>query len=334
MFCEDDFSKNSRKKLRDRTVGLGDHFIGRSSVFHSIVRKIKTVGPRACPVIIKGETGTGKELVARQIHSESPRRGRAFMPVDCTSLTGQLFESQLFGHTKGAFTGATSDTLGFFRAAEGGTIFLDEIEELGPGLQSKLLRVLQDCCVNPVGSTKVYHINVRTLCATNKNLRSMVLEGQFRADLYYRLNVVTIEIPPLRKRKEDIIPLSEYFLSKQSELYAEPEKVLMPSAVKVLVGYSWPGNVRELANSMERAFVMSTTEKIEAKDLPAEIFSADILPANEQSVPTLDEVTKELVLRALKTTSGRKMAASRLLGIDHRKLNRLLARFGLHPCYR
>jgi transcriptional regulator with PAS, ATPase and Fis domain len=176
---------------------------------------IETVAARKCSVIITGETGVGKEMVARQIHNASNRANKVFVPVDCTTLTGQLFESQLFGHVKGAFTGAVDNTLGFFRAAEGGTIFLDEISEIPMELQAKLLRVLQQSCVVPLGSTKSYPIDIRVLCATNCNLYEMVREGTFRSDLYYRLNVINLEVPPLRQRKEDILPLAEYFLESQ-----------------------------------------------------------------------------------------------------------------------
>ena len=322
------------ESTRNRSRQLSECFVGQSSLFRSLINKIKTVAPRQCPVIIIGETGTGKEMVARQIHAYSRRAEYVFMPVDCTALTGQLFESQLFGHLKGSFTGATHDTLGFFRAADGGTIFLDEIEELSPGLQAKLLRVLQESGVTPVGSTKSYAVNVRVICAANRNLQKMVREGTFRTDLYFRLNVVTLEVPPLRERKEDIVILAEYFLNKQARLYNEPTKSLLPSAVKALTSYRWPGNVRELANVMERAFVMSPSNQIGASELPTEIFCTDILPPQEHSFPTLDEVTKRLVLRALETAMGHKMAAARLLSIDHRRLNRLIAKFELWPSYK
>lgn len=319
--------------MRKQSGRLSEHFVGQSSLFHSVIKSIKTVAPRECPIIIIGETGTGKEIVARQIHAYSYRASNAFMPVDCSALTGQLFESQLFGHMKGSFTGAISNTLGFFRAADGGTVFLDEIEEFSSDLQAKLLRVLQESCVTPVGSTKSYPVNVRVICATNRNLRQMVHDGMFRADLYFRLNVVTLEIPPLRERKEDIVILAEYFLNKQAQLYNEPPKTLMPSAVKVLTRYSWPGNVRELANVMERAFVMSPSNQIGASEIPSEILAADILPQQQHQFPTIDEVEKKLVVRALEATKGHKMAAAKLLRIDHRKLNRLIAKFNLWPSY-
>ena len=227
-----------------------DKFIGASSAFVSIVETIQAVASRRCSVVIAGETGTGKEMVARQLHLASDRTKGVFVPVDCTTLTGQLFESQLFGHVKGAFTGAIDNTLGFFRAANGGTIFLDEISEIPLDLQAKLLRVLQENAFTPLGSTKSYPVDARVLCATNRDLREMVRQGTFRADLYYRLNVVTVEIPPLRQRKDDIMILAEYFLERQSQFYNEPVKILSPDAKKLLVNYTWPGNISELANGV------------------------------------------------------------------------------------
>jgi transcriptional regulator with PAS, ATPase and Fis domain len=217
----------------------------------------------------------GKEMVAQKIHYASDRADKVFVPVDCTTLTGHLFESQLFGHAKGAFTGAVDNTLGFFRAADGGTIFLDEISEMPTELQAKLLRVLQDSTVTPLGSTKSYPIDVRVLCATNRNLRELVEEGTFRSDLYYRLNVITLDVPPLRQRKEDILSLAEYFLANQSSFYNEPSKVLSADAKKLLLNHAWPGNIRELANAMERAYVLTIGQEIQPAVLPFEIIVAD-----------------------------------------------------------
>ena len=315
-----------------RQSGLAnDYLIWQPSILLSIIQTIKTVALRDCPVVILGETGTAKEMVARQIHVHSSRAENIFVPVDCAALAGQIFESQLFGHMKGASTGVSCDSLGFFRAANGGTIFLDEIQELSPILQAKLLRVLQESCVTPVGSTKSYPVNVRIICATNRDLSQLVRDGSFRADLYFHLNVATLELPPLRERKEDIIILANYFLNVQAALYSEPPKTLTPSAMKVLTGYSWPGNVRELAYVMERAFVMSCSNKIKASELPMGILATGILPQQEHQFPTMDEVNKKLVVRALEATKGHKMATAKLLGIDHRKLNRLITKFSLQP---
>ena len=305
--------------------------LGQSPAFVSIFETIEAVAARECSMIIVGETGAGKEMVARKIHDCSSRANNVFVPVDCTTLTGQLFESQLFGHTKGAFTGAVSDTLGFFRAANGGTIFLDEISEIPLDLQAKLLRVLQENTVTPIGSVKPYPIDIRVLCASNCNLRQYVDDGKFRSDLYYRLNVVTLEVPPLRKRKEDILPLAEYFLAQQSEFYNEPSKILRDDVKKLLENYSWPGNVRQLANVMERAYVLTALDKITPASMPTEIIIAPACQEDELRLPTLNEAKRNLIIQALETTKGRKMAAARILGLERRKLNRLIEKLDITP---
>ncbi|MFH1614691.1 MAG: sigma-54 dependent transcriptional regulator [Planctomycetota bacterium] len=304
-------------------------FIGRSAAFYTIMETIQTVASRRCSIMITGETGTGKEIIARWIHANSPRHKSVFVPVDCSSLTGQLFESQLFGHVKGAFTGAYTDTIGFFRAANHGTIFLDEIGELSFDLQAKLLRVLQDSCVTPVGSTQSHKVDVRVLCATNRDLKTMLNKGSFRADLYYRLNVVTLEVPPLRERKEDILVLANHFLKAQAEFYGEPAKKLHSETEKLLVNYSWPGNVRELANVIEHAYVFSQGLEIKPEVLPLEISVIGAAVSEAQVFPTLNEVKKKLILQALKRTNGRKIAAAKLLGIERRALNRLIEKFNI-----
>ena len=322
-------SGGSRNARLSFTVYGGQRFIGSSSAFHSIVDMISAIAARRCPVIVTGETGVGKEMVARQIHLASERAKKIFVPVDCTTLTGQLFESQLFGHTKGAFTGAVDHTLGFFRAADGGTIFLDEISEIPLELQAKLLRVLQENKVTPLGSVKSYPIDVRVLCATNRDLKEMVKEKTFRADLYYRLNVVNLEVPPLRQRKDDIILLAEYFLANQSEFYNEPSKKLSQSAIELLLKYHWPGNVRELANAMERAYVLTDSEEIKPAALPVELIIADSTQYPQHELPTLDDVKRKIVIRTLEYTGGRKIAAANILGIERRSLNRLIEKFDI-----
>jgi len=303
--------------------------VGTSVAFSSILETINAVASRQCSMIISGETGAGKEMVARRIHNCSDRANKIFVPVDCTTLTGQLFESQLFGHVKGAFTGAVSDTLGFFRAADGGTIFLDEISEIPLDLQAKLLRVLQESKVTPLGSVKSHSINVRVLCATNRDLKQMVAENKFRADLYYRLNVVAVHVPPLRERPEDILSLAEYFLIRQSELYSESYKVLSDEVKKLLVEYSWPGNVRELANVMERAYVLTSTDIVTPESLPTEILVAVPAERGEARLPTLDEAQRKVILQALNASGGRKIAAAKILGLERRKLNRLLYKYNI-----
>jgi len=323
--ADDDISSSGTPlQHADRT-----DFIGVSSAFASVLEMIQTVATRKCSIIITGETGTGKEMVARRIHACSNRKSKVFVPVDCTTLTGQLFESQLFGHVKGAFTGAIDSTLGFFRAADGGTVFLDEISEIPLELQAKLLRVLQESAVTPVGSTKSYPIDVRMLCATNSDLGKLVREDKFRADLYYRLNVVNLEIAPLRQRREDILPLARYFLDNQSDFYDEPAKKLDPKTEHILLSYSWPGNVRELANAMERAYVLSSDGRIRPPVLPPEILMADYSTGPRSQLLTLDAVKRKLISDTLKLTSGRKMAAAKILGVERRRLNRMITKLDI-----
>lgn len=308
---------------------INTDFIGKSPAFNSVFEMIKAIATRRCSIIITGETGVGKEMVAREIHYSSDRSEKVFVPVDCATLTGQLFESQLFGHVKGAFTGAVDNTLGFFRAADGGTIFLDEISEIPLELQAKLLRTLQQNFVTPLGSTKSYPIDVRVLCATNRNLGEMLKEGTFRSDLYYRLNVVNIEVPPLRRRKEDILPLAEHFLANQAAFYEEPRKVLNAAAKKLLVNYAWPGNVRELANAIERSYVLTIGQEIQPAALPFEIIIDDSAPYPKHELPTIDEVKRKIIIQTLEFTRGRKLAAAKILGIERRKLNRLIEKLNI-----
>lgn len=301
-----------------------DTIIGCSYGFTSLLDMVRSVASRKCCITLTGETGTGKEMLARKIHQQSNRNQQVFVPVDCTTLTGQLFESQLFGHVKGAFTGASDNTLGFFRAADGGTIFLDEVSEIPLELQAKLLRVLQQGVVTPLGSTQSYPIDVRVICATNRDLSQMVAQNDFRADLYYRLNVVTLQIPPLRQRPEDILPLAMHFLRKLSAFYDEPAKVLSAGAERILTEYPWPGNVRQLANAMERAYVLTTGATIETEALPPEIMIEKNTAAGKSSLLTLEQTQQRLVTEALSRTKGKKTAAAKILGIDRRRLDRII----------
>jgi transcriptional regulator with PAS, ATPase and Fis domain len=305
------------------------NLVGSSQLFTGLLETLESVACRHCCVIITGETGTGKEMVARKIHHSSQRSNMPFIPVDCTTLTGQLFESQLFGHVKGAFTGAIHDTLGFFRAADGGTIFLDEISEIPLDLQAKMLRVLQEGTVTPVGSTQSHPIDVRVLCAANRDLKEMVAKNEFRADLYYRINVVNLEIPPLRERAEDILPLASHFLANQAHFYDEPSKKLSAQAERLLLRYHWPGNVREIANAMERAYVLSVEEVVEASVLPKEVLMAAYTAGANGPLPTLDDAKSKLIADALRVTGGRKVAAAKILGIDRRRLNRLIEKLNV-----
>src|SRR6476659_7551043 len=223
--------------------------------FHS---QVELIAPRSATVLIEGETGVGKEVAARRIHALSPRAGQSFVPVDCTVFSTELMESQLFGHVKGAFTGAVAAALGFVRCADRGTLFLDEIGELPLAVQAKLLRCIQERTVVPVGGVEPIPVDLRIIAATHRDLAAMVREGRFRQDLYFRLNVVRLKIPPLRERRDEILPLARHFVDDIACAYDEPLKVLSPSAEDALIRYEWPGNVRELRNAIERAFLFCT----------------------------------------------------------------------------
>jgi two-component system response regulator HydG len=334
MRSEDEPFLPHTKKARLNFDKLKPGFVGQSQAYESLSEIIKIIAQRECSITIIGETGTGKEVVARRIHEQSRRADGPFVPVDCTTLTGQLFESQLFGHVKGAFTGAISDTLGFFRAADGGTILLDEVGELESNLQAKLLRVLQDSCVVPVGTTRTYQVDVRIISATNQDLKDMVRKGAFRADLYFRLNTVQLTIPPLRERKEDILILANHFLQRQAELYDEPGKKLSKRSERVLLSYDWPGNVREIANVIENAYVMSESDVIDLESLPSNVFHGECLQDISGKVKSLDEAKKSAIIDALSAAKGRKTLAAQKLGIGYRRLVRLMDKYSLKPNYK
>jgi len=285
------------------------------------------LAPRRSTVMILGETGSGKEMLARYIHSNSPRAEKPFIPVDCSSLSDTLFESELFGHVKGAFTGATRDSLGFIRAADGGSLFLDEIGELTLHLQAKLLRVLQEKCVVPVGDFRARPVDIRVISATNKQLDGMVREGAFRQDLFFRLNVVVLKLPPLRERRADIIPLAEHFLKTQADLYGESVKHLAPQTISLLQEYGWPGNVRELANVMEHAHVIAAGSQVTLEDLPPRLQAAGGVDAPEDL--SLQDIERCTIAKALKKMNFNKAAAARLLGINIQRLNRRIIRLNI-----
>jgi len=281
--------------------------------------------------MIHGQTGTGKELVARQIHALSLRSAGPFVPVDCTTLTDSLAESQLFGHVKGAFTGADKPTLGFFRAANGGTLFLDEVGELPLRIQAKLLRCLQDGAVVPLGGTEQVPVNVRVLAATHRNLKEMVRRGEFREDLYFRLNVVRMTVPSLRERREDIESLAGHFLAQQAEFYQEPCKTLSPETLAALKAYSWPGNVRELANAIESACALATETVLKITDLPETIQAAvtELPTFDLEEVIPLAEAERRLISKALRVTNGNQAKAADMLQIERRRLYRKVEQYGL-----
>jgi transcriptional regulator with PAS, ATPase and Fis domain len=273
--------------------------------------------------MIRGETGSGKEMLARHIHALSERAGQPFIPVDCSAMTDTLFESQLFGHLRGAFTGAVRESLGFIRAADTGSLFLDEIGELSLPLQAKLLRVIQERAVVPVGDTRPRPVDIRIICATHRDLPQMVREGTFRQDLYFRLNVIVLTMPPLRERASDIIPLAEHFLATQASLYDEQPKTLTPEAAAMLLSYDWPGNVRELANVIEHAHVLAPGQAIRPEDLPERLtrsFARGVSGVGSDLL--LRDVERRTIAEALRRTDYCKAAASRLLGINVQRLTR------------
>jgi len=302
--------------------------IGQSGVVTAVKEIAASIASRRSTIMILGETGSGKEMLARHIHNLSDRTAEPFVPVDCSSLADSLFESELFGHVRGAFTGAVRDSLGFIRAANRGTLFLDEIGELSIPMQSKLLRVIQERYVVPVGDTRPHHVDVRVVCATHRNISDMVRDGSFRQDLFFRLNVVVLHMPPLRERPIDVLPLAQHFLRAQADLYSEPAKSLSPEAADVLQAYPWPGNVRELANVIEHAHVLAATNLIEVADLPERLRVGSLDAARGGDLYLLD-IERRTIAEALRRADFNKAAASRMLGINIQKLNRRIERLGI-----
>jgi DNA-binding NtrC family response regulator len=327
------FLRGEVNTLRER---LGEELavtelVGNSVPMQRVKDIIAKVAVTDSPVLIEGESGTGKELVAAAIHRLSPRGKGPFIPVNCSAIPEDLLESEFFGHVRGAFSGAIADTLGLFRGANDGTIFLDEIAELSPGLQVKLLRVLQEMQVRPVGSTKAYSVDVRVIAATNRDLDRAIAEGKFRQDLYYRLNVVRITLPSLRARHDDVAPLVNHFLRRFNRRFRREIRGITPDALSALQGYDFPGNVRELENLIERAFAMGAREQITLADLPSLTsgHAAPVATSSGGAIPQLAEVEKELILRALAHYSDDKEAAARALGISRRTIYRRLKEYGM-----
>jgi len=287
-------------------------------VFRSIVKAIST----SATVLISGESGTGKELVARAIHYHSPRAGSPFVPVNCGAIPEELLESELFGHVKGAFTGALETRAGFFQTADGGTIFLDEISETGLSMQVKLLRVLQDKEVCMVGSTRPRKVDVRILASTNKDLTALVKKGIFRDDLFFRINVITIDLPPLRERGEDLLLLIHHFTARFAEELGKSVPQFSDQALQVLRNYHWPGNVRELENVIQRLVVMTDESLIEVPDLPSLMRFSALREAGFHR--TLAEVEEEYIRNVLASVNGNKTRAAKILGIDRKTLREKL----------
>jgi two-component system, NtrC family, response regulator HydG len=318
---------------------LGDRFdfsaiIGRSPKMKKLLETVAMVAPTEATVLIQGESGTGKELIAKAIHQNSPRKDSPLIKVNCAALPETLLESELFGHEKGAFTGAVGARKGRFQLAHQGTIFLDEIGEMPIALQSKILRVLQEREFEPIGSSKTIRVNTRIVTATNKNLPEEIGAGRFREDLYYRINVVSITAPALRERREDIPLLADCFLKRHAEKNQRPVKGFTPKAMDLLMRYNWPGNVRELENVIERSVIMARGQSITAQEFPSILKTTDlkgIESENEKgSGKSLKEVEKEMILRTLEETGGNRTHCARILDISRRTLQLKLKEYGVN----
>jgi len=304
--------------------------IGQSEPMKKIEEVMRKVSPTDTTVLISGESGTGKEIVARAIHRHSSRKDKPFVVVDCGSLVENLFESELFGHVKGSFTGAAATKYGRLELANGGTVFFDEIGNISMNVQMKLLRVLQEREITKVGSAQVIKVDVRVVAATNRDLQKAVQAGTFREDLFYRLSVVPITLPPLRERRDDIPPLANYFLKKYNQKRKKNVRAISAQAMKALVGHDWPGNVRELENAIERAVVLTENDTIEPSDLLYYGLNAATPPKSDVDRPRrLADVEKEHIVRTLKVFNGHKGKTAKWLGIDRKTLRSKLRRYAI-----
>lgn len=343
-FVNEDLLQTIKNALRQRELfqenrslrrELDKHYsfseiIGNSASLQAVFRLIEKVASTTANILIQGESGTGKELVARAIHFQSQRSGKPFVAINCGALPESLLESELFGHTKGSFTGATSDKKGLFRAADGGTLFLDEVGEIPIPLQVKLLRALQEHEVTPIGATVPIKFDARIVAATNRNLEEEVAKGNFREDLFYRLNVIEVFLPPLRERREDIPLLVKHFIGKIANEQNSSEKTVTKDAMSALINYHWQGNIRELQNAVERAFILSGNE-IDLESLPPKVrgnsnHGFEIRDPDGLN-PTLEEVERRYVLEILKNVNQDKSLAANILGIDLSTLYRKLKRY-------
>ncbi len=317
---EENISLRQQIKEKFRFEGI----IAKSSKMLKIFELIKTIAPTNATVLIAGETGTGKEIVARAIHHQSKRRSKPFIATSCAALAESLLESELFGHEKGSFTGAVERKKGKFEAADKGTLFLDEIGEINTNTQIHLLRSLEERKITRIGSNEEIPVDVRVITATNKDLRNMVLEGKFREDLYYRLKVVTINIPPLKERREDILPLAEHFLKRYADENGKDIVKFSSGVIEFMLNYSWPGNVRELENMVEHGVILSKSSAITMAELPQDIIHPTI-----QKEKTIEAITKHHILNVLEETKGNISKASNILGIRRMTLYNKLKKYNV-----
>jgi len=338
--------RRTLRRAMSKAVDRGE-IVGRSDVMQEVFRLIEQVAPARSTVLITGESGTGKELIAKAIHEASPRVGKPFVTVNSSNIPSELLESELFGHTRGAFTGAVAAKKGLFEVADGGSIFLDEIGDIPPETQVRLLRVIQEREFTPLGDTTPRRVDVRIIAATNIDLREAVRQGSFREDLYYRLAVVPIELPPLRDRREDVLPLAQHFIGKYNEENGRHvSEQIAPEVLALLEAYSWPGNVRELENAIERAVVIAPGDQVSRECLRPEIADPQAVIATSQAgssfaavqdigrgVNFYDEVRRfeiDLIRRALEQTSGHQSRAARLLGMNATTLNSKIKTYNIN----
>ena len=326
-----------RDENRELRAELGqryefDNMVGRSDAMREIFATVERVAPTRATVLMCGESGVGKDLIARAIHHHSPRDGRPFVKINCTALPENLMESELFGYEKGAFTGANTTKPGKFEQADTGTVFLDEIGDVPASVQVKLLRILQEREFERLGSNKTRHIDVRVLAATNVDLRAALEQGTFREDLYYRLNVLPINIPPLRERKEDIPFLAEHFVKKLKNDLGTPVQSISEAAIQRLLEYHWPGNVRELENVLERSMVLASGSILEAGDIKLDLAPKARIASTDNFLPegmTLDDYERSIIREALHRANGNKSQAARLLGLTRNALRYRLSQMGI-----
>ncbi len=310
-----------KEQVASRSKGK---LIGQSSAMRKVFALIDQVSKAQANVLVTGDSGTGKEMVARAIHENGPRKNKSFVAINCAAIPAELLESELFGHAKGSFTGAVANRKGLFEEAEGGTIFLDEIGDMDMSLQAKLLRVIQEKSIRAVGENRDRPINVRIICATHKNLKDSIKQGSFREDLYYRLSVIPIHIPPLKERREDIPMLAQHFLTKYKNENQAKASSFSTEAIRRLSSAPWDGNVRELENIIERVVVLSNKEVIDSDDLPLnqEISVDEFFANSTDDLPTIDELEKRYIRLVLDRTEGKKEKAAQILGINRRTLYR------------
>ncbi|MEX0891015.1 MAG: sigma-54 dependent transcriptional regulator [Gemmatimonadota bacterium] len=321
-----------KKEIRRRDPAAAGRPTGTSRTFVDVLQLAEMVAPTDSTVLITGESGTGKEVLARYIHRLSEREDGPYVSINCGALPENLLESELFGHVKGSFTGAVRDKQGLLEAARGGTFFLDEVAEMSPQLQVKLLRAIQEREIVAVGSTEVRQIDVRIIAATNRDLDHEIRAGTFRSDLYYRLNVITLHLPPLREREEDVQLLAERFLGRLAEHHARAGLRVTPEAMALLRAYDWPGNVRELENALERAVIVTDGDVIDVDALPGRVrepAAAPLVTENTPANPTLEIIERAYILWVLEAEEGNKARAAEVLGIDPSTLYRKLNRYGI-----